>query len=328
MTEKKNDLMKVKPELLNPSLVKLIEDFKESYLNAIAPSKREHAKQILATFLKLVVQQLQSPYTFEIFHKHITKPFDYYQFGLDFIRPLVDFKTSRIQGLDNLQKIIEQIRNGDNVILLANHQTEPDPQVISLLLEPIDTKFASDMIFVAGHRVTSDPMAVPLSMGRNLLCIYSKKHVDLNPETRPEKIQHNVRTMNKMSELLGEGGHCIYVAPSGGRDRLGADGTLQVAPFDAQSIEMFKLMADQSSHPTHFYPLALKTYALMPPPHSVEKELGEKRHAQFTPVFLDFGDEVDMNHFPGSELIKDKKTKRSRRAEYIWEKVKEAYHTF
>jgi glycerol-3-phosphate O-acyltransferase len=30
---------------------------------------------------------------------------------------------------------------------------------------------------VAGDRVTTDLLAMPFSMGRNLLCIFSKKHV-------------------------------------------------------------------------------------------------------------------------------------------------------
>ena len=36
------------------------------------------------------------------------------------------------------------------------------------------------MIMVAGDRVTTDVVAVPFSKGRNLLCIFSKKHIE-NP---------------------------------------------------------------------------------------------------------------------------------------------------
>ncbi len=87
---------------------------------------------------------------------------------------------------------------------------------------------------------------------------------------------HNQRTMKKMKELLEEGGRIIYVALSGGRDRPDEYGNVQVAEFDAQSLEMFRLMAKQSHKPCHFYPLALATFDILPPPPVVEKELGKQ----------------------------------------------------
>ena len=43
------------------------------------------------------------------------------------------------------------------------------------------------MIFVAGERVITDPLAIPFSMGSNLLCIYSKRYIDHPPEKKIEK---------------------------------------------------------------------------------------------------------------------------------------------
>jgi glycerol-3-phosphate O-acyltransferase len=161
-------------------------------------------------------------------------------------------------------------------------------------------------------------------MGRNLLCIYSKKYVENDPETKADKLLHNQRTMKLMSQLLSEGGKCIYVAPSGGRDRQGPDGKIEVAFFDPQSIEMFWLMAKKANHPTHFYPLALSTYDLLPPPERVEKQLGESRVTKATPIGLAFGPEIDMENFPGSDQ-RDKKVKRQKRAQFIWETVNKDY---
>jgi glycerol-3-phosphate O-acyltransferase len=94
------------------------------------------------------------------------------------------------------------------------------------------------MVFVAGHRVTTDPLAVPFSRGRNLLSIYSKKYVDADPEKKQERLLHNQRTIKRMGQLLSEGGYCIYVAPSGGRDRKDQKtGKVEAAAFDPQSIE-------------------------------------------------------------------------------------------
>lgn len=307
--------------------VKTIEDFIHCYLHAILPAKYDEGKKSLYEWLGLVIKQLKQPYAFEIFHQAIREPVDYYQFGLDFIRPLIDFPRSKLIGKEVLDQIQKQVLQQENVILLANHQTEPDPQIISLMLENNYPKLASDMIFVAGHRVTTDPLAVPMSLGRNLFCIYSKKHMDHPPEEKSAKIMHNQSTLKKMQEMLNLGGCCIYVAPSGGRDRPNAEGQAEVAPFDPDSLELFWLLGRKAKQPTHFYPLALKTYDLMPPPQRVEKELGEKRQASFTPVHLAFCPEIDMEHFQGDDAA-DKSAKRLARAEYICDMVKVAYAHF
>lgn len=313
--------------IFSPKVVQIIEDFEINYLKSIQPAHATEGKELLKKWLELVVQQMESPIPFDIFHQAIRHPFDYYQFGLDLIRPLINFTDSRVLGLDNLQTINTCIKNGHNVILLANHQTEPDPQIISLLIENPYSELAQKMIFVAGDRVINDPLAAPMSLGRNLLCIYSKKHMEHPTEKKSQKVLHNQRTLKKMQELLNQGGQCIYVAPSGGRDRSNAQGVVEPTPFDPDSLELFWLIAKQSQSPTHFYPLALKTYPLMPPPKEVEKELGEKRQVAYTPVFLAFGKEINKEVFPGSEQM-DKKTKRINRANYIYNLVKGDYQLF
>lgn len=304
----------------------ILENFYRTYSEAVMlnGNNMEKYNPLFECYLNLIIKEIDNPTVFEPFHISVREPFDYYQWGIDLLHPLILFKNSKVLHLNYVMQMEEQLAKGENVILFANHQTEPDPQVISLLLADTHPKFAEEMIFVAGHRVISDPLAIPFSKGRNLLCIFSKKHILIDPEVKEEKLQHNARTMKIMSQLLIEGGKCIYVAPSGGRDRPNAEGKVEVAHFDPQSIEMFWLMAKQSERPTHFYPLALATYDLLPPPHSVEKDLGEHRNAKCTPVHLAFGKEIDMVNFPGSELL-DKKHKRKARADYIWHKVKKNY---
>jgi glycerol-3-phosphate O-acyltransferase len=102
---------------------------------------------------------------------------------------------------------------------------------------------------------------------------------------------------------------------------------VDIAPFDHQSVELFWLMGQQATAPTHFYPLTLRTYNIMPPPSNVEKEVGEKRTINVSPAFLAFGKEIDMDHFPGSENC-DKRTKRARRADYIMDLVRQDYRLF
>jgi glycerol-3-phosphate O-acyltransferase len=282
---------------------------------------------LFATMLTLIEKQCLAPFTFEPFHRLIRKPFDYYQFGIDFVLPLVDLPHSSVRGQEHLNAISSALSRGDNVIFLANHQVEADPQVISILLEKDYPLLAEQMIFVAGERVVTDPLAAPFSMGRNLLCIYSKRYIDYPPEDKGKKQHHNKRTMQVMSELLAEGGKAIYVAPSGGRDRANASGLVEIAPFDPQSIEMFYLMAQKAGHPTHFYPMALKTYDILPPPEAIQVELGEARLAQRSSIHLAVGSEIDMETFPGSETS-DRRQKRAARALYIRNLVLSAYNRF
>ena len=185
-------------------------------------------------FLQSVRDQIQKPHQFSPFHKALRTPADYYMLGLDFVRPLIDYKNSTVLGKDALDTIQKEVDACDNVVLFSNHQTEIDPQIISLLLDKKHSQLAQEMIFVAGHLVVTDPLAVPLSLGRNLLCIYSKRHIDHPPEKKAEKLAHNQKAIKMVGELLDWGGQCIYIAPSGGRDRANEAGFVTVAPFDQQ----------------------------------------------------------------------------------------------
>lgn len=293
-----------------------------SYLAAAAANgyKAGDVEPILTEFLELVVSQLKHPYTFESFHQRIKKPIDLYAMSLNFVRPLVKKESSKALHLEHANQIKTYLDRHENVILLANHQTELDPQAISLLLEETHPEIAENMIFVAGHRVITDPLAVPFSKGCNLLCIFSKKYIEDDPSKKEERRLHNQKTMHKLAQLLSEGGKCIYVAPSGGRDRRNSKGLVEVAKFDPQSIELFWLTTQRATKTTHFYPLTLVTYPLLPPPDTIRKNIGEPRHTQATPIFLSFGDEIDMEHL--GQDISDKKKRREFRAHVIWEQVK------
>lgn len=304
--------------LLYQSYVKTLKDAGIDY--------KEHAK-LFFTYLDLVKKQIAHPYAFEPYHKKNIHPFDHHRFGVELFRPLVDKAQSVLEFAENLKRMQTQLEAGENVILFANHQTEVDPQLINIILETCYPQMAADMIFVAGDRVITDPIAVPISQGCNMLCIYSKRYIDIPPDKKEQKLLHNSRTMKKMSELLSEGGKIIYVAPSGGRDRAYGENKIKLADFDPNSIEMFRLMAKQASRPTHFYPLSLKTYYILPPPSTIQVELGEIRIVSRQPVYFAFGNEIDMNHFPGSDEP-DRHALRQARANHIFECVKNNYDRF
>ena len=306
--------------LLSPRYCQIAIGFMQQYRVALESCGEpfEPAVPVFQLFFQLVLQQLRSPHNSTPYNKKIRHPVDYHKFSLDFIRPLIDLKHSTIEG--PIDQIEAQRKKGENVVFLANHQTEPDPQVLAIMLGDTHPKLAEEIIYVAGERVVTDPLAVPFSLGCDLLCIYSKRYIDSPPELKAKKQLHNKNTMELMSRLLQEGGKAIYVAPSGGRDRKNASGQVDPAPFDPQSVEMFYLMAQKAKTPTHFYPLALSTYNLLPPPETIQVELGEHRVAQRTPVHVAFGPEVQMQND-----VKDKDERRRVRAEKVWTKVVEMY---
>lgn len=221
---------------------------------------------------------------------------DFYAAGCDFFRPSMDLEKSCVLGQDNLMKAQEQIAAGENVVFFANHQSEADPQVVSCLLETVSKEvgdLAAHVTYVAGHKVTTDPLAVPFSMGRNLLCIHSKKHIDADPETKPAKSKQNMAAMNSMLMGLKEGGMAIWVAPSGGRDRRDVEtGKIPIAPFDQKTVDMFRLMGRKSKVKTHYYPMSMVSYDLCPPPDFVDPGVGELRNVRFTPIGIKISAEV------------------------------------
>jgi glycerol-3-phosphate O-acyltransferase len=301
----------------------LFEAFESSYVEGTRKGgfPSEKAREQIGTLKRLVQKELQAPTLFESYHEREKAPFDYYRFGLDFFRPLIDKKGSSFVGEEKLHELVDALKKGENAVWLANHQTEPDPQIISLMLEEKFPELAEQMVFVAGHRVTSDPVAIPFSRGRNLICIYSKRHIENPPEKKEEKTLHNRKAIESLKKLLHEGGKCIYVAPSGGRDRPDAQGNLLPAPFDASSVELFRILAKGTK--TRFYPFSMKTYAIMPPPPTVEKALGEKRIANYSPVHLALGEKIDFDLHDSGHASKEEA--RETRAQAVYDQVLSLY---
>lgn len=150
--------------------------------------------------------------------------------------------------------------------------------------------------YVAGDRVVTDLLCKPFSMGKNLLCVHSKKHMDDDLELKPAKMKQNLNTVKAMQRLLKAGGICIWIAPAGGRDRRAEDGSIVPDKFDPAAIEMMrKLGTKKGAAKTHYYPLAMATYDIMPPPASKEKSIGEERIVNFTGAGLSLGEELDVD---------------------------------
>ncbi|CAA2994561.1 glycerol-3-phosphate acyltransferase, chloroplastic [Olea europaea subsp. europaea] len=222
------------------------------------------------------------PFEFSPHHEAIREPFDYFMFGQNYIRPLIDFRNSYVGNISIFNEMEKKLQQGENIILISNHQSEADPAVIALLLESTCPHIAENLIYVAGDRVVTDPLCKPFSMGRNLLCVYSKKHMNDDPELVDMKKRANTKSLKEMALLLRGGSKIIWIAPSGGRDRPDpVTKEWHPAPFDASSVDNMRRLTEHAGNPGNIYPLAMLCYDIMPPPAQVEKEIGEKRLISF-----------------------------------------------
>ncbi|XP_039007922.1 glycerol-3-phosphate acyltransferase, chloroplastic-like [Hibiscus syriacus] len=286
-----------------------MEEFFRNYKIAVFQSGDPAAAEIvlsnMAVALDRVLLDVEDPFVFQPYHKALREPFDYYKFGQNYIRHLIDFRNSYVGNLSLFYEIEEKLKQGHNVILISNHQTEADPAVIALLLEKTNPHIAENLIYVAGDRVITDPLCKPFSMGRNLICVYSKKHMYDVPELADTKRKANVRSLKEMAMLLRTGSKLVWIAPSGGRDRPDpVTGEWYPAPFDSSSVDNMRRLIESSGTPGHMYPLALLCHDIMPPPSQVEKEIGERRIIGFHGTGLSVAPEIAAAG-EKSEVVKD-----------------------
>ncbi|KAH9735421.1 glycerol-3-phosphate acyltransferase [Citrus sinensis] len=136
------------------------------------------------------------------------EPFDYYMFGQNYIRPLVDFRSSYVGNVSLFFEMEEKLNQGHNIVLISNHQTETDPAIIALLLESTNPHVAENLTYIAGDRVITDPLCKPFMQisnfisSTNLICVYSKKHMLDVPELIEMIRKSNTRSLKEMALLL------------------------------------------------------------------------------------------------------------------------------
>lgn len=282
-----------------------MEELYQNYKNAVFQSGDPHAEDIVLSNMRVAFDRMfldvKEPFEFSPYHEAILEPFNYYMFGQNYIRPLVNFRESYVGNVSLFSVMEEQLKQGENVVLISNHQTEADPAVIALMLETTNPHISENIIYVAGDRVITDPLCKPFSMGRNLLCVYSKKHMNDVPELAEMKKRSNTRSLKEMALLLRDGSKIIWIAPSGGRDRPDPiTNQWFPAPFDATSLDNMRRLVNHAGLVGHIYPLAILCHDIMPPPLQVEKEIGEKRFISFHGTGISVAPEINFQKVTAS----------------------------
>eukprot|EP00887_Chlorella_sp_A99_P003400 scaffold7.g3400.t1 len=306
-----------------PRMIQAFEELYYTYKKAVLSSglpgaDADFVARVMASVCERVLLQARAftdPYHFPSYHQRITEPYNYYAFGQRYVRGLVDFQRSVLGHRERFAKVQEQLAAGDNVA---------DPACWALLLEATFPDLARNIIYVAGDRVVTDPLVAPFSMGRNLFCVHSKKHLDDVPELKAEKMATNRRTLKAMQSGLNAGGKLLWIAPSGGRDRSrdATDFTLPDA-FDPSAVELMRALLTKAKPAGHLWPLAMLTVEVMPPPRTVDKSIGEERLLFHAPVGLSLGEELDVAAI--LEGVDDKEARQVRLAEAAFDEVNKEY---
>ncbi|KAL8434263.1 hypothetical protein Efla_002028 [Eimeria flavescens] len=284
-------------KMLSKEQVQQLVGFSRDFCDSAKVSGKLTAKECLHTILSLFHQCVTcQTHVFQPYSPAQRQPLDFASWALRVWEPLIDSERSNVQVSDEtLSAIRSHLASGGNVFLLSNHQTEPDPLVVRLVFK---RKGFSDLydqlVAVAGYRVRSDVLSVPFSMGCNMICVHSKKHLASSAAALQLQREQNVRAMHALQQLLQEGGALVWVAPSGGRDRPDSNGFFsRIDRFDEKAVQSFCLLAKRAKEitgrETLFCPLAVYTAPICPPPNEVKTELGEARRCKFSPIGIALG---------------------------------------
>ncbi|KAL3142097.1 hypothetical protein ABBQ32_004718 [Trebouxia sp. C0010 RCD-2024] len=309
------------PKELYPAFQDFYNSYKQTVLSSDAPdASPELVAEVMGSIADRTFNQFLDPYTFPSYHTRLLEPYDYYKFGQNYVRTLINFDKSVVGHLDRFQKVQEQLDAGHNVVLLANHQTEADPGVWALLLEKVLPRLATEIIYVAGDRVVADPLCKPFSMGRNLFCVHSRKRMDDVPELKAEKMATNRRTLGAMVKELSKGGKLVWIAPSGGRDRPDPQsGEWLPHRYDPGAVELMRTMMAKSKKRGHLWPMAMYSWEVMPPPAGLEKNLGERRLTGYAGTGISLAEELDVDALLSGIPAEQKQERQQKLTETAWQ---------
>lgn len=298
-------------------------EFADCYVQLCIDQGRDksEALDVMQELFGAVEGQSTNPYLFSSLHIPTKEDESFFELGLKVAKPLVLTEPTIINP-HILNHVQELLARGENVIFAANHQTELEPQILSIACDSLAKDLFKNTFFVAGERVTTDPMAAPLSRGRRLFCIYAKRYVSDDKDIEVDRRMHNLKTIKQMKELLNRGGTCIYVALGGGRDRPDADRNVQLTPFDPSSVGLFTLLAQTSKQPTHIFPLVISSFNVLPPPVAVQKELGERRWTKGGRVTVALGEEFVYAPFL---KIEDKESMHHQLTQALFQQLRDLY---
>ncbi|KAF3333377.1 glycerol-3-phosphate acyltransferase [Carex littledalei] len=104
---------KVESGKLSPDFGHKLEELYYSYQNAILQSGNPNAHEVIRANMAVAFDRMlldaEDPFILPPLHKAIREPFDYYKFGQNYIRPLVDFRNSYVGNIHLFQEMEQKL---------------------------------------------------------------------------------------------------------------------------------------------------------------------------------------------------------------------------
>ena len=89
------------PKILLPAFVDLYTNYSSAILNSgLQTSTQQNVVKVMGAIADRVLHEFVEPYTFPVVHKRLLQPYDYYAFGQNYVRNLVNFRHSFIGSID------------------------------------------------------------------------------------------------------------------------------------------------------------------------------------------------------------------------------------
>lgn len=87
--------------------------YKKAVLSGNVPGNDEKlVASVMASIANCVMGQFIDPYVFPSYHDRILAPYNYYDFGQNYVRPLIDFRTSVLGHPERFDTIQAQLDAG------------------------------------------------------------------------------------------------------------------------------------------------------------------------------------------------------------------------
>lgn len=125
------------PSKVKAIFLSLFDNYVSEMVKAVRDRKRAEVVSMIVfkDMCKTYAEQMLLPYKFPSYHRAMRSPTDYYKMGQQYIGCLMDFERSILGYPERWTQVQEHISKGENVILLANHQSEGDAAFIPLMTE-------------------------------------------------------------------------------------------------------------------------------------------------------------------------------------------------
>lgn len=94
-------------------------NYKKAVIKSGVPKANETVLSNMSVFLDRVFLDVTDPFVFQPHHKAKREPFDYYMFGQNYIRPLVDFRNSYVGNMSVFIEMEEKLKQ----VLISNMLT-------------------------------------------------------------------------------------------------------------------------------------------------------------------------------------------------------------